>query len=249
MENTGHSSLTLPGAIVIAGAIIAIAIIWVNKPANIASQDGENIQQTAVSIMPISNADHILGNPNAPIKIVEYSDPSCPFCKMFHTTMLRIINEYGPTGKVAWVYRHFPIDKEGTRPDGGILHPNAGHESQALECAADQGSNDAFWAFANRLYEVTPSVTSQTPNGLDQKELPNIAAFVKLNVVLFNQCLASGKFKAVVEKHYLDGINAGISGTPHSIIITPSGSQIPLVGAQPYETIKAALDALLPEAK
>ncbi|MES2215910.1 MAG: DsbA family protein [Patescibacteria group bacterium] len=249
METKSNPLLTLPSAIIIGCAIIAIAIIWTQKPP--AQQNTQaaaaNLGQPAVNMLPVTATDHILGNPNAPIKIVEYSDTSCPFCKVFHPTMVKLLDEYGAGGKVAWVYRHFPLDK----PDGQghILHPNSGHEAQALECAAKLGGNDKFWAYTNRLYDITPSVTGDTPEGLDQKQLPIIANQIGLNVSSFTDCVESGQFKDKIEKQYLDGINAGVSGTPFVVIITPSGGKIPLVGAQSYATLKSSIDTLLSEAK
>lgn len=235
--------ITLPGAIIISATIIAVAIIWIKKPVSspVAAPNAPQIAQ--VNMKPVTAADHILGNPNAAIKIVEYSDPSCPFCKMFNPTMEQIMADYGPSGKVAWIYRHYPLDK----PDenGHVLHKNAGHEAQALECAASLGGSDKFWAFEKHFYEVTPSVTQDTPNGLDQKQLPDIAQYVGLNPTAFNDCLSSGRFKDKVEADYTDGVNVGVQGTPYSIIITPSGSKIPLVGAEPYATVKNAIDALI----
>lgn len=239
--------VTLPGAIIIAAALIAIAIIWVKKPVSVTPPDQSDNQNKSekINIRPMTANDHIFGNPNAPVKIVEYSDPSCPFCKTFNVTMEQIISEYGSSGKVAWIYRHFPLDK----PDqnGYILHKNAGHEAQALECAASLGGNDKFWAFEKLLYETTPSVTSQTPNGLDQTKLPEIAKSVGIDAISFNECLTSGQFKNKVEADYLDGVNAGIQGTPYSVIITSSGKTIPINGAQPYQAVKNAIEAVLAE--
>jgi protein-disulfide isomerase len=184
-----------------------------------------------------------LGNPNAKIKIVEYSDASCPFCKIFHATMLQVMTEYGKTGNVAWVYRHFPLDQ--ADENGNILHKNAGTEAQAMECAADLGGNDKFWAYANRLYSITPSVTNATPEGLNPAQLPEIAVYAGLDKTEFKTCLSSGKNKAEVDADYLEGINAGVSGTPYSVIITANGKQIPVNGAQSYATLKNALDGLL----
>jgi len=237
--------LNIPTAIIIAGAIVAGAIIWTLKPAPGSNSALVPAGSQMESLKPVTATDHILGNPNAKIKIVEYSDPSCPFCKMFHTTMRKIMDEYGPTGNVAWVYRHFPIDQPGSRPDGGILHPNAGHEAQALECAASLGGNDKFWAYTNELYDTTPSVTNTTPDGLDQDELPVIAKNVGLDVNAFTTCLASGKFKEKVTQEYTDGLNIGIEGTPTSFLITPAGKIISFTGAQDYSTLKQSIDALL----
>ncbi len=248
-SNQPRSSITLPGAIIIAAALIAIAIIWVKKPISVPSTNktAQNSQLDDVNMLPVTAADHILGNPNAEIKIVEYSDPSCPYCKSFNSVMEQVITQYGPGGKVAWIYRSFPLDKPGTRPNNGILHPNAGHEAQAMECAAFLGGNDKFWAFEKHFYETTPSVTSDTPDGLDQTTLPQLAKDVGLDPVSFNSCLSSGQFKNKVEAQYTDGINAGVSGTPYNIIITPAGSKIPLAGGTSLATMKKTIDALLTE--
>ncbi|MEI6304927.1 MAG: thioredoxin domain-containing protein [Candidatus Taylorbacteria bacterium] len=216
MENTKtYNHLTVPAAIIIAGAIIAIAIIWNKQPSTTTKAPEE--KRVTVNLSAITTADHIFGNPDAAIKIVEYSDPSCPYCKTFNPTMEDIINKYGPTGEVAWIYRHFPLNK----PDanGNVLHPNAMNESQALECAASVGGNDKFWAFEKKLYEVTPSVTSQSPKGLDPAQLPIIAKSVGIDTKAFSECLSSGKFADTVNKEYLSGINAGVSGTPSNFLV------------------------------
>ncbi len=248
MEQKQTALLNIPTAIIIAGAIIAAAVIFTRYPSSsrpVTAETGTiNLED---KIKPVNESDHILGNPNAKVKIIEYSDPSCPFCKSFHVTMRKIIDLYGKSGDVAWVYRSFPLDKPGA--NGQILHPNAGRESQASECAGSLGGNDKFWAYTNRLYDVTPSVTGDTPNGLDQKELPKIAQYVGLNVDDFNSCLSSGKFKEKVEAQYLEGVNIGIQGTPSSVLVTPSGKYIPLEGAQPFENVQQVIDALLAEAK
>jgi protein-disulfide isomerase len=225
-----------------------MAIIYVKQPAKapaVVAKDANtaSTQNANINIKPITNADHIYGNPNAEIKIIEYSDTSCPFCKAFNPVMENIISEYGPTGKVAWVYRYFPLDK----PDanGNILHKNSGNEAEALECSASLGGNDKFWAFEKALYEMTPSVTATTPNGLDQAQLPVIAKNIGFNVSDFKDCLSSGQFADKIDAEYTDGINAGVNGTPYSFLITPSGSKIPFSGSLPYSSLKSAIDSIL----
>ncbi len=263
MDSKPHP-LTIPGAIIIAATIIAIAIIYVKKPAPTVAPIAK--QKIEISIAPVTDKDHILGNPNAQIKIVEYSDPSCPFCKTFHPTMIKLAETYGPDGKVAWVYRSFPLDKPD--PQGRILHPNAGRESQAFECAAALGGNEVFWKYVNRLYEITPSDQGKS---LDQKELPVIAKFAGLDAVSFNECVSSERFKDKVEAQYLDGLNAGVSGTPSSIfvlskpapknvdaitadlaislgvpiVISEDRLKIRMPGALPIEAMQAVIDAVL----
>ena len=137
-ENTQpiqKNTLAMPIAVVIAGALIAGAVIYSGGKAPTAGTATQPQQQVAQQtgdlekMTPISSSDHIRGNPDAPVKIVEYSDTECPFCKRFHETMKQVMDEYGKDGKVAWVYRHFPLDQ---------LHSKARKEAVALECAKEQ---------------------------------------------------------------------------------------------------------------
>ena len=242
--------LNVPVAIIIAAVIIAVSIVWIKKPTGTVSTTASSslsIPATQTVLAPVTGDDHILGNPNAPVKIVEFSDPSCPYCKMFYPVMQQIMNTYGASGQVAWIYRAFPLDKPD--PSGNVLHPNAGHESQALECAEVLGGNDKFWAYANRLYDITPSVTPTTPNGLDQSQLPVIAQYVGLNVTTFNQCLSSGQTASRVDAEYQEGLAAGVDGTPYSFIISSgSNTPIPIPGSESYAQMKTIIDQLIPAA-
>jgi protein-disulfide isomerase len=238
------SSLTIPGAIIIAATIIAIALIYIFHPKSAATTQTIPGQIPDVTMQPVSANDHILGNPNAPIKIVEYSDPSCPFCKLFNPTMVKVISQYGPSGQVAWVYRSFPLNQPDQ--DGNVLHPNAGTEAQAFECAALIGSNDKFWAFEKEWYSVIPEDGANRTSLDDMKQILKVGTDVGLDSASFSDCVTSGRTKAAVQRQYLDGINAGVSGTPYSIIITPSGSKIPFAGASyTYSDLKATIDALI----
>jgi protein-disulfide isomerase len=247
-NNIRSQLITIPGAIIVAGAIIAIAIVWTTKPAPAPAAANPSNQPAAIAMAPVTAADHILGNPNAPIKIVEYSDPSCPYCKQFNPTMEQVMSTYGASGKVAWVYRQFPLDKP--NPDGQILHPNSGREAEAFECAASIGGNDKFWAYEKEWYNVFPlqGATDRSASD-DSAQLANIAKDVGLDGIAFNDCVSSNQFKAKIDAQYADGINAGVPGTPFNIIITPSGTKIPLTGASggaaSYATLKAILDTLL----
>jgi protein-disulfide isomerase len=218
----------VPIAIVAAGALIAGALFFVNKDK--AVQPGQPSDTVAAEIRGVQKDDHIQGSPNAKVVIVEYSDTECPFCKQYHETLKRIMAEYGPSGEVAWVYRHFPLPQ---------LHPKAPKQAQAAECAASLGGEEAFWKFLNRVYEVTPS-----NNGLDEAQLPVIAEFAGLDKAAFEKCLASETGKDRVQKDSSEAAAAGARGTPHSIILV-GGEQVPVQGAQPYEVVKGLIDTLL----
>jgi protein-disulfide isomerase len=247
-KNNNHSSmrsqlLTIPGAIIVAGAIIAIAIVWTTKPAKTPVVQNTTGQVPQVNMAPVTTADHIFGNPNAPIKIVEYSDPSCPYCQLFNPTMEQIMTTYGAGGQVAWVYRQFPLDK----PDqnGNILHPNSGTQAEGLECAASLGGNNTFWAYEKAWYSTFPQNGASEAASVNSQQMAQVAKTAGLDAVAFNDCVTSNQFKDKIDAEYTDGINAGVSGTPFNIIITPSGSKIPLPGAASYATIKSTIDTLI----
>jgi protein-disulfide isomerase len=235
------SKLSVPMAIIVAGILVAGAIYFSSvKPTDTAQKNQlpETGSASLENIRAISNTDHIRGDINAPIKIVEYSDTECPFCQRFHITMKQIMEEYGKDGKVAWVYRHSPLYKPNAQ--GQSLHSKAGKEAEALECANELGGNDKFWAYTDRIFEITPM-----NNGLDPAELPKIAEYVGLDVAKFNSCLSSGKYQKYVDEDLQNAIDTGGGGTPWSIIIAKDGKKYPINGAQPYETVKQNIDSLL----
>lgn len=232
------TTLTIPIAIIISGVLIAGAVyLGTSKGANTVAVNNQQPQQVAQQtgdlekMKAVASDDHVRGNPDAPVKIVEYSDTECPFCKRFHTTMQEVMSEYGKDGKVAWVYRHFPLDQ---------LHSKARKEAVALECANEQGGNDKFWSYADRLYEITPA-----NNGLDPAELPKIAQYVGLDVGKFNTCLGSTKYDAHIEEEVQNATATGGNGTPWSIVVAKNGKKYPLSGAQPYASVKQLIDIAL----
>ena len=232
------NNLTVPVAIVIAGALIAGAVYWSARGDSVAvaPQPQEEAGNTAglENMNPIEDSDHIRGNPNALVKIVEYSDMECPFCKRFHSTMQQVMDEYGKNGKVAWVYRHFPLDS---------IHSQARTEAVASECANELGGSDAFWKYADRFFELTPS-NNQTNIAT---VLPQIAREIGLDETKFNSCLASKKYDKHIQDDLDNATATGGNGTPWSIVVTASGKKYPLSGAQPYEAVKQLIELALQE--
>ncbi len=219
------SHYVLPVSIVIVGALIAGAIFLVSRG------PGPSGTGPAAAVRPVDQTDHIFGNPNAPVKIVEYADLECPFCKDFQSTMDQLMQYYGPSGKVAWVFRNFPLTQ---------LHSKAPEEAQAAECAAAQGGSSAFFKFIDKVYSVTPG-----DNGLDLAQLPSIAQEVGLDGAKLSQCLAANTYAAKVESDYNEAIAEGAQGTPHIVIMTSAGEVLSLDGNQPYSSMRAAVDQVL----
>lgn len=218
----------LAGALVIGGAIYLSG----QNPGVAGPQEPSDreVKAALAKMAPVTAEDHIRGSMDAKVVIVEYSDTECPFCKVFHETLAEVTSQYDGT-EVAWVYRHFPLDQ---------LHQKARHEAVALECAAEQGGNDAFWKYTDRLFSVTTS-----NDGLDEAELPRIAAFVGLNVATFNECLASTRHDAAIQADVDNAIASGGRGTPWSIMVEKDGTKTPINGAYPAAQLKSMIDEAL----
>jgi len=192
----------------------------------------KNSIQKAKNLRPVSKTrDHIYGNPDAEISLIEYSDFECPFCKRFHPTPKRLVKAY--EGKVNWVYRHFPL---------GFHNPLAQKEAEASECANELGGNDAFWKYADLIYERTRS----NGQGLAMEKLPSMASEIGLDSQVFQSCLDSGKYADRVKEDIREGASIGVSGTPATFVFHhKTGRVLMQSGAYPFETFKGLIDSLL----
>lgn len=175
-------------------------------------------------IKAVDATDHIRGNADATITILEYSDLECPFCARVHPTIKQLLEDYGD--KVNWVYRHYPLS----------FHANAQKSAEASECAAELGGNDKFWAMVDMIYE----------KGADNTQLGTYAKEIGLNQTAFQTCVDSGKYATKTAEMMQSGTKAGIQGTPGNLIINNKTKKVAVVsGAQPLENFKTAIDGLL----
>ena len=236
------NNLTLPISIIIAGLIIAGAVFFTKSDSGSVAQvpSGDQPAEQAQpqpsgstdAVNPVTNEDHIKGNLNASVKVVEYSDFECPFCKRFHETMNQVMDEYGEDGDVAWVYRQFPLDQ---------LHAKAREEANISECVADVGGNDAFWQFTDRFFELTPS---NDRTDLDTI-IPQILGEIGVDQSAVETCVDSGKYATHIQDDTDNAVATGGRGTPWSVVIGPDGTTYPLNGAQPYSAVKQIIDLAL----
>jgi len=188
--------------------------------------DNEAQQQspTQQSIIEVSiDDDSILGDPNAPVTIIEFSDYECPFCSRFYVnTLPQLKSEYIDTGKVKLIYRDFPLS----------FHQNAQKAAEATETARELGGDEAFWKMHDKIFENQQSISEQ--------DLIKYAGEIGLNEDKFKEILNSGKYGDEVQKDFQDGQKAGVQGTPTFFI---NGK--PLVGAQPFEAFKQVIEGEL----
>lgn len=185
----------------------------------------------AKNVRRVSARDHILGDPKAPVSLIEYSDYECPFCKRFHPTVQQIIEAY--PGKVNWVYRHFPL---------GMHNPGAQKQAEASECVAQLGGNEAFWKFTHAIYNRTIS----GGQGFPLAQLAPLGRELGVNDRQLQECIDSGRNATRVQEDLQEGMAIGVTGTPASVLLhNGSGEVILKVGAQPFESFKPDIDRLL----
>lgn len=174
--------------------------------------------------------DAVLGDTNAKVTVIEFTDYQCPFCgRHFTQTFGQIKKNYVDTGKVKYVVRDFPLS----------FHQHAQKTAEATECADDQGK---FWEMHDLLF----TKQSEWSNTADlDATLTQYARDLKLNVGNFTDCLSSGKYTAEVQADFTAGSQAGIDGTPGFWIVGPDGTGKQVSGAQPFAAFSAAIDSYL----
>ena len=156
-----------------------------------------------------------LGNKNASVTVVEFSDFQCPFCQRFAPTLKRIEQEFGD--KVHVVYRQYPIPS---------LHPNAFKAAEASLCANEQ---DKFWQLHDLMFAEQ--------DRLDVTNLKEKAKRIGLNQGAFNKCLDSGKYVEQVQRDQQEGLRSGITGTPAVFV---NGIELQ-GGAVGYDVVRSAI--------
>ena len=240
----------------IAGIIVAVAVAAFFAGSYISDQNSNQITQkdlddamaklelkimqerlpTSQPQLPVkisADDDPVIGNPDAPITIIEFSDFQCPFCARFHVqTLPSLMEEYIEQGKVKLVFRDFPIQS---------IHPNALPASVAAECANEQGK---FKGMHDLLFENQKQWSSLETS-------PALSTFVQyakelqMNEEEFTSCLTGGKYIDEIRKDLEDGRNYGVSGTPGFFIGNDDVGYVELKGAQPFDSFKRIIDSQL----
>ena len=220
----------IPAAIIVAGLIIAGAVMYAispNKGAESGNTAKSGLSDTDGSFVSqnLADDDPVLGNADAPVTLVEFGDFQCPFCKKFHDEARKeILDTYVETGKVKIVYRDFPLEN---------IHPAARPAAEAAECADEQGK---FWPYHYTLY------TRQAELAKGTMDYIALAGELGLNKVVFEKCVKERKYKDEVTKDYEDGVQAGVDGTPAIFI---NGRKATPAGAQPFSVFQAQIEAAL----
>lgn len=249
---------TVPGSTIIGAVIISLSILISGgvikikglTPAatspSLAAQASSAPTQAIAAPQPTEDTnpkqvsvddDPVMGDKNAPVTLIEFSDYECPFCKRhFDQTLPQLKKDYIDTGKVKLVYRDFPLS---------FHDPMATTEAIAANCAREQGGDPTYFKFHDEMFKRTTS----NGNGLSKDKIYTIATDLGLNTDNLKSCVESEKYKDEVTKDIADGSAGGVSGTPGFFIgkSSPDGkiTGTPLVGAQPYAAFKTIIDQQL----
>ncbi len=233
-----NEKLIIPISIIIAGLLIGGAFFVSNKKAAAPVSDGTEKTEVTDDITKVDiEKDHILGNPNAEVFVIEYSDLECPFCKRFFDVTEKLKDDFASDGRVAFVWRNFPLYKP---VNGRIPHASAGKQAAAAECVADLGGNDKFFDFVGKVFE-----TSKSNGAYPLDTLADVAESIGVDKVAFSECFDSGSKDDLIEAQYQSAINAGLGGTPSVFVQTKSGETFK--ATPDYLVLKTALDAYLIE--
>ncbi len=192
-----------------------------------ASKDQKELLQEIRTVQP---DDHIRGNPDAKLVFVVYSDFGCPFCNKFHDTMEQIIDQYGRGGDVAWVFRHIPLTQ---------LHPQANVYALASECVAKHGGNQAFWKFADSLFEA-----KKPESEVSAQEIVSLAQAAGVGADTFTACMESDELQKRITTDFDEARATGAEGSPFTVLITQH-DRVSFGGARPYVAVASATETIL----
>jgi len=191
--------------------------VQANPTADTNPTPSANTNPTYADPRPVdASRDHVWGDANAAVTLIEYSDFECPYCSRHYGTINQIKQAY--PNNVRIVYRHFPLS----------FHPEAEKAAEASECAADQGK---FWEMHDGIFEANLAGT------MSVAKWKEIAKDLGLDTNKFDKCLDGGEKAARVAEDLNEGSGAGVEGTPATFV---NGQLVS--GALPFESFKQIID-------
>jgi protein-disulfide isomerase len=226
--------IVIGGIVLVAVVIVALIVLPGLKPVLA-------VQPAEVRVHP-NAVRNSLGDPNAPVKLTEFADFQCPYCKQFWTdTETQVIDTYVKTGKVQYTYRSAGnFVSNNANQANGTNDTESQDAAEAAYCAADQGK---FWEMHDALF--TNVVGEANGTSFPAHRLQNIAQSIGLDMNAYNSCYSSDKYLSQVNQDASDAQAAGLDGTPFFVITyTANGTTqtATLRGAQPFSAFQQELD-------
>lgn len=215
------------------------------EPVTSSPTDVDEIADASAQIEPIIQSDDssfplptptfiepeeklVLGDPNAPVKIVEFSDYECPFCARYsQTTFPRLKQNYIDTGRVYYEFKDFPLTS---------IHPTAPRVHEAGQCVYELNGPETYWEAHNVFFNTQDQWGGNLPQDQQDAILIDLLKELDVDETALQTCLESGRYAADVQVDMDEGIFLGLSGTPSFFI-----DGFLLVGAQPYEVFEQVI--------
>ena len=208
-------------------------MIYDGIDAYIADKQGQVARDQAEANKPkfvegdFTDDDAVMGDNDAPVTIVEFSDYQCPFCEAFYSGALTDIKKkYIETGKVKLIYRDYPLS----------FHPDAYPAALIAECVRDQTDDETYFKMHDEIF-------AKIAGGFSYDSFSKFAAGLGVDEKELKTCFESNKFKDEIDKDQKDGMKAGVSGTPGFLV---NGWMIS--GAQPFSAFEEVIERELAEA-
>jgi len=198
---------------------------------NAPSNPGSNADAPSQKIEITADDDPFLGNINAKVEVIEFSDYQCPFCRKYWAESYpQLKKDFIDTGKIKYVFRDFPLN----------FHPSAPLAAVAANCVREQKGNEGYFKFHDIAFTEQAKLGSGTVQFTEEDIFLWVNQIEGIDQTKFNTCYNDPAQIAEVEKDLADGAKAGVSGTPSFFI---NGKLI--VGAQPYSVLKTEIENAL----
>ena len=149
--------------------------------------------------VPVTDADYIEGDPDAPVTLVEYADYECPYCGVAYSVIKRVQKHFGK--RLRFVFRNFPLAES---------HPEAMHAAEAAESVAAHAGDKAFWKMHDLLFEHQ----QDDLDALDDSHLAHYGAEAGADAEQIKRDLDGDVFEARVRADFMSGARSGVNGTP-----------------------------------
>ncbi len=206
-------------------ALIAIAVIGGLLIWRTAGKANSRVVAVDVKATPAQAEGYLMGNPDAPVQIMEFADFECPACGQFATiTEPDVRKRIVQTGLASYRFFDFPLTE---------IHKNTLAASNAAACAADQGK---FWEMHDALYEHQPEWSSEATSD-PKKFFERYAKGMGLDVSTWSKCYDDERHLSRIMSNRAEGERRNVRQTPTFVIGT---KMIP--GSLPYDMIKAYVD-------
>ena len=235
-KQTLHAPSLTIGAII---SVICIAIIFfgiegISEPSEpliekqLIEESKKPVQVTTGTFF--DNGSPILGDPNAPLTLIEFGDYQCHFCNVYYqNTEHKIYENYVVTGKVNIIFKDYTI-----------IGPDSTTAALGAHCAGEQGK---FWEYHNTLYN---NWNGENNGWAGQENIFRFAEKLDLNMDEFIECNIDKRYEQKISKSSNDARTLGITGTPAFYVISTNSQQVEFIsGAQPYDTFEKVFKSML----